>query len=184
MKKIILFCICLLSVSIYSQHVDDQIITSDKNQELKINGLFLILGAIELDYQYLLNEESGIGVDVLFTYDDEAIDVNYYVSPYYRQYFGKKYASGFFVEAFGMLNSVDDYIFDSYYDEPTDSYYSNSGYEENVVDFALGIGTGVKLLTKRGFIVEIDAGIGRNLFKNDRDFTLIGKGGINLGYRF
>tara|TARA_R110002033_G_scaffold39785_2_gene79789 strand:+ start:17651 stop:18208 length:558 start_codon:yes stop_codon:yes gene_type:complete len=185
MKKIILFCICLLSVSIYSQHVDDQIITSDKNQELKINGLFLILGAIELDYQYLLNEESGIGVDVLFTYDDENIDVNYYVSPYYRQYFGKKYASGFFVEAFGMLNSVDDYIFDSYYDEPTDSYYSNSSYEEkNVVDFALGIGTGVKLLTKRGFIVEIDAGIGRNLFKNDRDFTLIGKGGINLGYRF
>ncbi|WP_424004153.1 hypothetical protein [Maribacter sp. IgM3_T14_3] len=83
-----------------------------------------------------------------------------------------------------MLNSVDDYIYDSYYDEPTDSYYSNSGYQENVVDFALGIGSGVKLLTKRGFIVEIDAGIGRNLFKNDRSFTIIGKGGINLGYRF
>ncbi|MGO4919871.1 DUF3575 domain-containing protein [Maribacter spongiicola] len=184
MKKYILSCLCLFSISIYSQDVEDEIITSEEHQELKINGLFLILGAIEIDYQYLLNEESAIGVDVLFAYDDENIDVNYYVSPYYRQYFGKKYASGFFVEAFGMLNSVDDYTYGSYYDEPTDSYYSSSGYEENVVDFALGIGTGVKLLTKRGFIVEIDAGIGRNLFKNDRDFTIIGKGGINLGYRF
>lgn len=184
MKNYILSCLCFFSISIYAQEQEDAYITSEKYQELKINSLFLILGSIELDYQYLLNEESAIGVDVLYTYDDENIDINYYISPYYRQYFGKKYASGFFVEAFGMLNSVDDYIFDSYYDEPTDSYYSSSAYQENVVDFALGIGTGVKLLTKRGFIVEIDAGIGRNLFKNDRDFTIIGKGGINLGYRF
>ena len=83
-----------------------------------------------------------------------------------------------------MLNSVDDYIYDSYHDESTNTYYSYSTYDDNVVDFALGIGTGVKLITKRGFIVEIDLGIGRNLFKNERDFTIIGKGGINLGYRF
>ncbi|WP_405411434.1 DUF3575 domain-containing protein [Maribacter sp. Asnod1-A12] len=142
------------------------------------------MGAIEVDYQYLLNEESAIGVDLLFPFDDETIDVNYYVAPYYRQYFGKKYATGFFVEAFGMLNSVDDYTYRSYYDESTDTYFSNSRYDDNLVDFALGIGTGVKLITKRGFIVEIDLGIGRNLFNNDRDFTIFGKGGINLGYRF
>ncbi|WP_340157386.1 DUF3575 domain-containing protein [uncultured Maribacter sp.] len=184
MKNYILFCLSLLSITLYSQEIEDSYITTEEHHEIKINGLFLILGAIEVDYQYALNDESAIGVDVLFAFDDETINVNYYISPYYRQYFGKKYASGFFVEAFGMLNSVDDYIYDSYYDEPTDSYYSNSGYDDNVVDFALGIGTGVKLITKRGFIVEIDLGIGRNLFKNDRDFTIIGKGGINLGYRF
>lgn len=184
MKKYILSCLCLFSVFAYSQDQDNEYATSQERHELKVNGLFLILGAIEVDYQYLLNEESAIGLDVLFAFDDETIDVNYYVSPYYRKYFGKKYATGFFVEAFGMLNSVDDYTYDSYYDELTDTYYSNSGYDDNVVDFALGIGTGVKLITKRGFIVEIDLGIGRNLFKNDRDFTIIGKGGINLGYRF
>lgn len=184
MKNYILFCLSLLSITLYSQEIEDSYITTEEHHEIKINGLFLILGAIEVDYQYVLNDESAIGVDVLFAFDDETINVNYYISPYYRQYFGKKYASGFFVEAFGMLNSVDDYIYDSYYDEPTDSYYSNSGYDDNVVDFALGIGTGVKLITKRDFIVEIDLGIGRNLFKNDRDFTIIGKGGINLGYRF
>jgi hypothetical protein len=184
MKKFILSCFCLFSLFSHSQDQVDGYTTSEEQNELKINGLFLILGAIEVDYQYLLNDESALGIDVLFAFDDETIDVNYYFSPYYRQYFGKKYATGFFVEAFGMLNSVNDYTYDYYYDEPTDTYYSNSGYDDNVVDFALGIGTGVKLITKRGFIVEIDAGIGRNLFKNDRDFTIIGKGGINLGYRF
>jgi len=184
MKKYILSCFCLFSGIIYSQNQSDANITSEEHHELKINGLFLILGAIEVDYQYLLNEESAMGIDVLFAFDDETLDVNYYVAPYYRQYFGKKYATGFFVEAFGMLNSVDDYTYRSYYDEPTDTYFSNSRYDDNLVDFALGIGTGVKLITKRGFIVEIDLGIGRNLFKNDRGFTIIGKGGINLGYRF
>ena len=171
MKKNLLICFCLLSISIFSQDNEAPISPIEDRNELKINGLFLILGAVELDYQYLINDESGIGVDILVAFDDENLDVNYYVSPYYRQYFGKKYASGFFVEAFGMLNSVNDYTYDN-------------SYEEDIIDFALGIGTGVKLLTKRGFIVEIDLGIGRNLFKNDRDFTIIGKGGINLGYRF
>lgn len=184
MKKIVSLSFCLLSLYSFSQQSTGSTDPSTDKSELKINGLFLVLGAIELDYQYLINEESGIGVDLLFAFDDETLSVNYYVAPYYRQYFGKKYASGFFVEAFGMLNSVDGYTYRSTYDAATDTYYSNGGYEENIVDLALGIGTGVKLLTKRGFIVEIDLGIGRNLFKNDRDFTVIGKGGINLGYRF
>ncbi len=81
MKNYILYCLCLMSISISAQDLDDEYITSEEHQELKINGLFLILGAIELDYQYLLNEESAIGIDVLYTYDDENLDVNYYISP-------------------------------------------------------------------------------------------------------
>ena len=155
MKKNLLICFCLLSISIFSQDNEAPISPIEDRNELKINGLFLILGAVELDYQYLINDESGIGVDILVA-----------------------------VEAFGMLNSVNDYTYDNSYDPATDSYYYGGGYEEDIIDFALGIGTGVKLLTRRGFVVEIDLGIGRNLFKNDRDFTIIGKGGINLGYRF
>ena len=184
MKKILLIYFCIFSISIFSQDNETSISPKEDRNELKINGFFLILGAVELDYQYLINDESGIGVDLLLAFDDENLDINYYVSPYYRQYFGKKYASGFFVEAFGMLNSVNDYTYDNTYDTATDIYYYGGGYEEDIIDFALGIGTGVKLLTRRGFVVEIDLGIGRNLFKNDRDFTIIGKGGINLGYRF
>ena len=184
MKKILLICFCIFSISIFSQDNETPISPKEDRNELKINGLFLILGALELDYQYLINEESGIGLDLLLAFDDENLNLNYYVSPYYRQYFGEKYASGFFVEAFGMLNSVKDYTYDYAQNPLTDSYNNGIGYEEDIIDFALGIGTGVKLLTKRGFVVEIDLGIGRNLFKNDRDFTIVGKGGINLGYRF
>jgi hypothetical protein len=183
-KKILLICFYVVSIPIFSQDIETSISPVEDRNELKINGLFLILGAVELDYQYLINDESGVGVDLLLAFDDENLSINYSVSPYYRQYFGQKYASGFFVEAFGLLNSVNDYTYDSTYDSATDSYYYGGDYKEDIIDFALGIGTGVKLLTKRGFIVEIDLGIGRNLFKNDRDYTIIGKGGINLGYRF
>ncbi len=156
----------------------------DGKNELKINGLFLILGALEVDYQYLLNSQSAVGIDVLYAFDDENLDINYHISPYYRQYFGKKFASGFFVEGFGMLNSVDDFTYSTSFDPLTDTILYNGGFQENIVDFALGLGVGVKFLTARGFVMEIDLGIARNLFRNDRDFTIIGKGGINLGYRF
>ena len=182
-KNLLALSFSLISIVAISQ--DNTGITNsleDKN-ELKVNGLFLILGAIEVDYQYLINDESGIGIDVLLAFDDYNLDINYAVSPYYRQYFGKKRAAGFFVEGFGMLNSTDDYFYDETYDATTQTFSYNYG-TDTVVDFALGIGTGVKLLTKRGFIVEIDLGIGRNLFKTDRDYTIIGKGGVHLGYRF
>jgi len=38
--------------------------------ELKINGLMLILGSIEVNYEYLINDESGLGVDVLVAIDN------------------------------------------------------------------------------------------------------------------
>jgi hypothetical protein len=37
--------------------------------------------------------------------------------------------------------------------------------------------------TKRGFIFEINAGIGRNLF-NSNSLEVVGRGGITLGYRW
>jgi hypothetical protein len=50
----------------------------------------------------------------------------------------------------------------------------------------LGIGLGGKWITKKGLLLEVNAGVGRNLFNNryDRDFELIGRGGITVGYRF
>ena len=56
-----------------------------------------------------------------------------------------------------MLNSIDYERFNS----------SLSSFEdENVTDFALGIGLGGKWITKSGFIGELNLGIGRNLFEN------------------
>ena len=179
MKKLVL-SILLLSAfftsSAQEQTADD--ISFVKQNELKINGLFLVVGAFDVTYERLLNEESGLGINVFVPYDSEIKeDINYYISPYYRFYFGKKYAAGFFLEGFGMLNSV-----------KTDEFFFGDDVfveEVNSTDFALGIGLGGKWVTKGGFVGEINFGIGRNLFNSDEfGDEFVAKLGINLGYRF
>ena len=144
-----------------------------------MNGLFLVLGGLEVTYERTLNNETGFGITAFIPIDDDIEDLNYFIAPYYRLYFGDKYAAGFFVEGFGMLNSTDN-----------TTYFINDGFdptykEESSTDFALGIGLGGKWLTNSGFIGEISLSIGRNLFNNDEnDFEIISKGGISIGYRF
>jgi hypothetical protein len=109
MKKIILLSILVLSIFSVKAQNNETNDTDIKQNEIKINGLFLILGAFEGTFERLLNEESGIGISVFLPIDEDVKDdINYYISPYYRMYFGKKYASGFYVEGFGLLSSVNE----------------------------------------------------------------------------
>ncbi|WP_299116215.1 DUF3575 domain-containing protein [uncultured Winogradskyella sp.] len=171
MKKIFLILLCISFVSIQAQEQSESDVYSGSH-ELKVNGLFLVVGAFDVTYEYLLNEESGLGINIFLPYDSEIKDdIQYYISPYYRFYFGKKPAAGFFLEGFGMLNSVESELFTS-----NDDY---------VTDFALGIGLGGKWVTKGGFVGELSFGLGRNLFTtNESDIDFVGKIGITLGYRF
>ena len=173
MKKHLLLPILLLSMFVSGQELEQPEKTNFN--EIKLNGLYLVLGALDITYEYTLNEESAFGVNVFLPIDKNVNDdINYYISPYYRRYFGKKHAAGFFVEGFGMLNSVDreiDFIFED--DE-----------EDWRTDFALGIGLGGKWITARGFIGELGFGVGRNLFHSDTDSDFIGKVAITLGFRF
>jgi hypothetical protein len=160
-----------------SQAVTERSVSFKKN-EIKGNVLALILGSIAVTYERILNEESAVGFALTVPVDDYVFDINYTATAYYRYYFGEKPAAGFFGEAFGMLNSVDDYV-----------YYDNfgSGYErKNLTDFAIGVGLGGKWVTKKGLILELNIGVGRNLFNNqfERDYTIIGRGGVSIGYRF
>jgi len=173
MKKPLLFLFFLVVFvnSLLSQNISNS--SQDENfNEIKLNAFFLVLGAVELTYENILNEQSGIGLSVLLPISDEVSeDVKYYISPYYRFYFGEKHAAGFFLEGFGMLNNVKREYFDSD--------------DEFITDFALGIGFGGKWLAKKGFTAELNMGIGRNLFKNNKgDSELIGRAGISFGYRF
>ena len=153
------------------------------NDELKINAFNLITFTyMDLSYERLLNEEASLGVSVLFNIGDENEILDYFrnfsITPYYRQYFSKQYAEGFFVEGFGMLNSGEDY----YYSFDEQGNETNSG--ETYTDFALGISVGGKFVTKRGFIAEIYTGLGRNLLGDDTAPEIVSRGGISLGYRF
>jgi hypothetical protein len=179
MKKTIflLAVVFLLSYNLFSQGNSntDANDTQTNFNELKINAAFLVGGAFEIGYERTINEESAFGISALIPFDNELKDdVKYYISPYYRFYFGKKYAAGFFVEGFGMLNSLDRSIV----------FLSGSG-DDFVTDFALGFALGGKWVTRKGFSVELIYGAGRNLFNNEgTDYSLVLKGGINLGYRF
>ena len=174
MKKIFL---ALFLATITFGHSQETQKVDFKRNEIKGNALFLVAGALEVTYEQLLNEESGVGVSLFVPYENE-IDVNFSLTPYYRFYFGKKPAAGFFVEGFGMLNSYDDSIY-------TEANNYSSYDDVTRTDFALGFGLGAKWVTKKGFIFEINGGVGRNLFNSsDTDFEIVGRGGITLGYRF
>jgi len=173
-KLLVIVCLSVLTFG-YSQ--DEKQVDFPKN-EIKGNALFLVAGALEVTYEHLLNEETGVGVSV-FTAITDDFNTNLAITPYYRFYFGKKPAAGFFVEGFGMLNSYtqENYIYDSMYNETI--------IKDDRTDFALGFGLGSKWVTKRGFLLEINGGVGRNLFNSsDTDYEIVGRGGITLGYRF
>jgi hypothetical protein len=182
MKNILVFSfIMLFSTSLFSQEDDALKANANPTSEIKLNALFMVLGAFDITYEYLLNQESGLGLEVFIPFDDElSDDIDYYISPYYRMYFGEKYASGFFLEGFGMLNAstVNEIIF-----------FDNQGNitrteVEKETNFALGIGIGGKWYTKSGFIGELSLGIGRNLISSDYNNEIVGKVGITVGYRF
>lgn len=185
MKKVITVLIVFLSFCAYSQESENNqaLDENTSNNELKINMTNLIAFKwADFTYEHILNEEASLGVSLLFTLDkDDDLDLDEYrtfsLTPYYRHFFSSKYAKGFFVEAFGMLHSGKDY-----------DYYYENGYEERSLDykytdFAVGISAGGKFVTKRGFIAEIYAGIGRDLLGNS-DIEVVGRGGVSIGYRF
>lgn len=179
MKKTFLLVIILFAF--YS--VNAQSVTEadpyQKNNEIKLNLISPLFGAVEAGYERHLNKNSSMGISAFFVYDNtENEDLNYYISPYYRYYFGKKYASGFFVEGFGAFTSIDG---KKIYSADRLTFTEN----KDVYDVALGAGLGWKLVTKKGFVVEANAGYGRLLFNADQtDHNVVAKFGVSIGYRF
>ena len=194
MKKItFLLILTLISIQFTAQEKEENTESQDigKNYELKINAFNLIMfAALDISYEKLINDDSSYGVAIFYNFSDDtdtdiAFPKKFSITPYYRWFFSEnKYARGFFIEGFGMLNTYQD-IYYNY-----DSYQSSSKIEKQT-GFALGISVGGKFITKGGFTTEVLLGVGRNLIKgksnDDYDFfenNIIGRFGISLGYRF
>ena len=179
MKKKYLITAMLFSLFAVNAQNDNS--ENSKKNELKLNVLLPLTGALEGTYERNLNKNSSLGVSVftVFNNDKSHDDLNYSVSPYYRRYFGKKFASGFFAEGFGMLSSIDG---KKIYDTNDNSIFTEGS---DVIDFSLGLGLGSKWVTKSGFIFEVNAGWGKLLFNADKtDHTQVIRLGFHLGYRF
>ena len=193
MKKIVLFTF-LLAITISFAQEKEEIYPQDVNKkyEIKLNAFSLIVfSSLDVSYEYLLNKDSSFGVGVFYNFNDINDDLYYpkkfSLTPYYRWYFSEtRFARGFFVEGFGMLNTYEDNEYNYYYDN-NGNYIDNSEPLKET-DFALGISVGGKFIIKSGFTAEVYGGVGRNLFNKDNNSylenDLITRGGISLGYRF
>jgi len=179
MKKTFLLVIILFAFySVKAQNETDAN-PYQKNNEIRLNLIAPLSGAVEVNFERHLNKNSSLGISAFFVYDNtENEDMNYFISPYYRYYFGKKYASGFFVEGFGMFTSIDG---KKIYSADNLTFTEN----KDVYDVALGAGLGYKLVTKKGFVFEANAGYGKLLFNADKtDHDVVAKYGLSIGYRF
>ncbi|WP_159476548.1 DUF3575 domain-containing protein [Chryseobacterium sp. 18068] len=179
-KNFLLFIILFAFYSVKAQNENGTDANPyQKNNEIKLNLISPLFGAVEVGFERHLNKNSSLGISAFFVYDNtENEDLNYYISPYYRYYFGKKYASGFFVEGFGMFTSIDG---KKVYSADRLTFTEN----KDVYDAVLGAGLGYKLVTKKGFVFEANASYGKLLFNADKtDHTQVIKLGLSIGYRF
>jgi len=152
------------------------------DNEIKLNLLNTIIGLAEVNYERLIKDNQGLGVAVAVSIVNEntyGSNYNYMISPYYRVYFGRQKANGFFVEASTSIVSVSEgrYIY-----EPM-TYTSTRLADESKTNVGLGVAAGFKFLTRNGILGELFLGGGRILGKNTYldGFPRIG---ISLGKRF
>ena len=162
-----------------------------KSNEVKLNVFnALIFKSIDLTYEYLINDESSVGLSFMVNLNNdfsEGPDYNekYAITPYYRHFFSRKYAMGFFIEAFGMYNTQEYNYYDDeyYYDDYIQKLDNNSKQTNN---FALGFSIGGKFVSRNGFVFEFFGGVGRNIFSSNEQYNyeFVPRLGVSLGYRF
>lgn len=182
MKRLLLTFSIVAGVCASAQ--DMETTTSERQNDIMLSPIELIAGpALNVSYERLLNKDSGIGINGIFVFNnsDGNGNLSSQVSPYYRMYFGKKYASGFFVEAFVPITSSNDSNYNFQYNTTgyNQSYYT---YEKNTTVGA-GIGFGGKWVARRNIIFEVSGGVARR-FGNGNYEKITGKGMLGIGYRF
>ena len=82
LKRIILSTVlCFTIIAVNAQDQDQ----NPKNfNEVKLNALSLVIGAIDVGYERTLNEESSIGISAFIPFDENLKDdIQYFISPYY-----------------------------------------------------------------------------------------------------
>jgi hypothetical protein len=164
MKKFLFLSIFLASFTVSAQ---------DSN-EIKIDVFdILALKSLDVSYEHIMNSESSVGLAILFNFEKTAkfrYKQDFALTPYFRQRLFDKGNVNFFGELFGSINSGED--------------LNSDGIEEDYTDFAFGLGFGGKYVSENGFILDIHAGIGRNLFNTDISPEIVPRVGISVGKQF
>ncbi len=165
MKLTILISLFFLTTSIFAQQdADDK---NDSKNELRLNVPATLASFPEITYERILNDESSLGFSLGMSVNSD-IDYDFLAVPFYRLYFGNKRAAGFFVE-------------------PNVAVFSEERNDE-VVGSEIGLGAGLaiggKFLTRKGWVVELLGGMGRNFLNTDYISDIYPRIGVSIGKRF
>jgi len=147
----------------------------EKRSEVKINVMYMLVDAAEITYERILNSESSIGVSATYVLVPEA-EYGWGVTPYYRLFFGKQPAQGFFVEGHGSIFDFEDFDWVCAND-------ACSRIAKRYTTGGLGLAVGLKFRTKSDIILEMYAGAGRILSDVNYGGTYP-RAGISVGKLF
>lgn len=169
---IYLMLVLFFPLQAVSQKMNNNKTGIPKKNELRVNLFTGLLGLPELNYERLLNDNSGLGLAVSVAVEDkELMATRALILPYYRMYFGKGYASGFFIEG-NMGVSL----------EKQPKWYWPAYQYKSGTFFGLGSAVGVKLQSRNNLIGEVYLGAGR-LFGDSYDGAYL-RMGVCLGGRW
>lgn len=186
MKRFLLLTLLMsFTLSINAQETSDvSEVSTQRMNDIMISPFPTIAGThVSVSYERLLNADSGVGLDAFVSIQNSEGASQF--SPYYRMYFGKKYAAGFFVEGFLPI-TTNKYKVDHYEVYPHDHVMYNSE-EKTLTTFGFGVGLGGKWYTKKNIIFEASFGIARRFGNNEESYDyspITGKGMLGIGYRF
>ncbi|MDM9631251.1 DUF3575 domain-containing protein [Robiginitalea aurantiaca] len=164
-RKILVFFIFLIMGQTLSLRAQNDTTNDLGVNELKLNAAYLLAGFAEISYERILGEDSALGLSLGFALDN-SIDYRFNAIPYYRLYFGKKKAAGFFAEGNGAFFS------------------ERTSRSNTALGAGLGLAIGGKFMTKNQWIAELFLGVGRNFVNNDLLNDVYPRAGISIGKRF
>lgn len=176
-KSFLLLCL-FLGVQLHAQDAtsNDELEADNPKNEIRLD-IFdaAFFSAIDFSYERVSDNAIGYGASLFVNLRDPKNDFAYYekiaFTPFFRFYFLNKEdygAKGLFAEVFTKLASGED---------PNNS-------QSDYFDTAIGFSIGQKWVNKRGFILEISFGGGRNIGLDDKSPAATARGGISIGYRF
>jgi len=197
MKKLLLPLLLLCSIVSFSQETNSDVENESTEvykrdlakNELSIGTFNLVaFGALDIGYERILTPNSSWAVEAFIlalNRDNEDIDdaftKDFSLTGKYKYFFSEhRTAWGFYVDGFAMVSTGEYY---KYVNVLHNGYSQSERDYNNYTDLALGFGLGGKFVSKQGFFLDLNAGIGRNLL-NDNSPTIVGQFNVNLGFRF